>query len=453
MNITNKINRTMFREYDLRGIYGTDINIDVSYTIGRSFGSYLRNKGIKETVVGYDNRLSSPSVSDAVIQGITDSGVDVITPGLVTTPMYYFTKYLYKKDTGIMITASHNPKEYNGFKISFDSVGNAYGKMIQDFYEYTIKGEFETGKGNVTFVSVEESYIDFLLQKLNIDKNLKVVIDCGNGTGAVIAKKIFDKLGVTYYPLYCDSDGNFPNHHPDPSVDSNMKDLQKKVLELNYDVGLAFDGDADRIGVVDNKGNIIKPDIYMLLIARDLKDILNENKILFDVKCSKALIDGLEELNINPVMYRTGASYTNMMTKEGKFTFGGEYSGHVFFHDKWPGFDDGIYAGLRLLELLSKMNKPLNSLLEDINTYYSYEYNMPVEEDKKDEVMEKVKDYVDEKGYTYLSIDGVRVTFPYGWVLIRKSNTTPILTLRFEAITKEQLDELKEEFLKELEKF
>lgn len=453
MNITKEINRTMFREYDLRGIYKTDINEDVSYTIGRSFGSYLKEKNIQETVVGYDNRLSSPSIADAVIQGITDSGVDVITPGLVTTPMYYYTKYFYKKDTGIMITASHNPKEYNGFKISFDAIGNAYGQSIQDFYEYTIKGNFQTGKGNVTFVSIEEDYINFLLEKLTIDKSLKVVIDCGNGTGAIIAKQIFDRLGITYYPLYCESDGNFPNHHPDPSIDDNMRDLQQKVLELNYDVGLAFDGDADRIGVVDNQGNIIKPDIYMLLMARDLKNNLNENKLLFDVKCSKSLIDELEKLNITPVMYRTGASYTNRMVKEGNFTFGGEYSGHVFFRDKWPGFDDGIYAGLRLLELLSKEKKPFHQLLEGINPYYFYDYNMPVEEDKKEEVMEKVKQYVDEKGYNYLSIDGVRVTFLDGWVLIRKSNTTPILTIRFEAKTETRVEELKKEFLPKLESF
>lgn len=441
----------MFREYDLRGIYGNDINEDVSYTIGRSFGSYLRENHIDETIVGYDNRLSSPKTADAVIQGLLDSGVSVITPGLVTTPMFYYTKYFYKKDSGIMITASHNPKEYNGFKISFSISGNAYGKTIQDFYDYTIKGNFQSGKGNITFVSMQDTYVDFLLQNISISKDLKVVLDCGNGTASIIVKKVFDRLGITYYPLYCESDGNFPHHHPDPSLDENMQDLSKKVVELQYDVGLAFDGDADRLGVVDDKGSILKPDLYLLLMAQELKGKLNENKVLFDVKCSKTLIDGLRKLEIEPVMYRTGASYTNKMMQEGNFTFGGEYSGHLFFRDKWLGFDDGIYAGLRLLEVLSK-KRPLSHLLQNYPRYYTYDNNFPVLEEKKEEIVEKIKQYVLFKNYSYLSIDGVRVQFDDGWVLIRKSNTTPILTLRFEANTKERLEELKNEFLGQLDK-
>ena len=450
MKLTNKINKQIFREYDIRGIYETDLNIDVAYTIGKSFGSYVQEKYNEKTVVvGYDNRLSSPTLNEGIINGLLSTGVEVITLGLVTTPMYYYARILYNAPAGIMITASHNPKEFNGFKISFEKSGNAYGKYIQDFLNYTLNLNFINGKGNIIKKDIKEEYIKLLTTSVDLNLNKKrVVLDCGNGTGSIIIKDIFDKLNVEYYPLYCDSDGNFPNHHPDPSVPKNMIDLGKKVKELNYDFGIGIDGDADRVGIVDECGNFIAADLYMLIMYRYLNKSLNTRKALFDVKCSKALIDELNKLSIEPVMYRTGNSYTNMMMQKGNFDFGGEFSGHVFFRDKFPGFDDGIYGGLRLLEVLNHTDKKLSQLLDGINKYYSTEeMKFSVTDENKFKIVDEIIKYAKEKNYKFTDIDGIRVEFNDSWALVRCSNTGPNITARFEAKTKERLDELQNEFV------
>jgi phosphomannomutase/phosphoglucomutase len=449
MKIINNIDQTIFREYDLRGIYGKEITEDVAYTIGKSYGTYIKKENNKKAIIGYDNRESSPILSNALIKGITESGVDVINIGLVTTPMYYFARYHYQINTGIMITASHNPKEYNGFKMAFSEIGNAYGQLITDFRDFTNKCEFDSGQGNVEERDIRNDYIDLIKNSIDFgDKPIKAVVDCGNGTGSIIVKDVMDALNIEYYPLYCESDSNFPNHHPDPSVHKNMVDLGKKVIELGYNLGIGIDGDADRIGIVDEKGNIIGADLYMLIVYRNIASKMRNKKALFDVKCSKTLIDELDKLNIEKVMYRTGNSYMNMMMQEGDFDFGGEYAGHIYFRDKFPGFDDGIYAGLRLIEILSKTDRPLSSLLEGINTYYSTEeLKFKVTDESKFDIVEKVKQYCINKGYSFIDIDGVRVEFEDGWVLIRVSNTGPNLTSRFEANSKERLDELQTEFV------
>lgn len=447
MKLKQNINKNIFREYDLRGIYNEEINIDDAYTIGRSFGTYIKQFNETKTIVGYDNRNSSPELTNYLIKGIIDSGMNVINVGLVTTPMYYYAKKLYNINTGIMVTASHNPKEYNGFKISFSSIGNAYGKLITDFQDFTEKLNFDNGKGIYEEKNIKKDYINMLCSNIKLDKKIKVVVDCGNGTGSIIIKDILDNLNIEYYPLYCESDGNFPNHHPDPSVKENQKELARKVVELGYDFGFGVDGDADRVGIVDEKGNIISSDLYMIIMYRYLNKNLKTRKALFDVKCSRTLIDELLKLNIEPVMYRTGASYTNMMMQKGNFDFGGEYSGHLFFRDKFLGFDDGIYAGLRILEILSNNNKKLSELLENINTYYSTdELKVLVTEDNKFEIAEKIKQYCINKKYRFIDIDGVRIEFEDSWALIRASNTGPNLTIRFEAKTKERLNEIKKEF-------
>lgn len=453
MELKKDINKNIFREYDLRGIYPTEIDANDAYTIGRSFGTYIKQFNETETLIGHDNRHSSPELSEALIKGIRESGMNVIDLGLVTTPMYYAAKKIYKINTGIMVTASHNPKEYNGFKISFSKIGNAYGKLITDFRDFTSKLEFDEGNGSLEKRNIKELYLEQIKNSINLNKKIKVVVDCGNGTGSVIIKDVLDKLGIEYYPLYCDSDADFPNHHPDPSVHDNQIDLAKKVIELGYDFGFGVDGDADRVGIVDEKGNILTSDIYMIIMYRYLNKQLKNRKALFDVKCSRALIDELKKLDIEPVMYRTGASYTNMMMQEGNFDFGGEFSGHLFFRDKYPGFDDGIYAGLRILEILSNTDKKLSELYENINKYYSTEeLRASVTDENKFEIVDKIKEYCNEKNYKVIDIDGARIEFEDGWALVRASNTGPNLTVRFEATTQSRVEELQKEFQDLIEK-
>ncbi|MDD3392411.1 MAG: phosphomannomutase/phosphoglucomutase [Bacilli bacterium] len=443
-----KINTAIFREYDIRGIYGTDIDPEVAYTIGKGFGSYVSKMGYDKVIIGYDNRHSSPLIFDTLSKGILSTGVDVTSIGLVTTPMYYFARKHLGFTAGIMITASHNPKEYNGFKIAFSNIGNAYGKAIIDFRDFVIKGDFQSGNGIITKQDIKQDYLKLIKESTNIgSKKIKVVVDCGNGTGSIIVNDILKQLNIEYYLLYCDSDGDFPNHHPDPSVKSNMIDLKNKVLELNYDLGIGIDGDADRVGIVDEKGNILSADMHMLIIYRLLAPILKDKKALFDVKCSKSLIDELEKLGYHSTMYRTGNSYINMMMQKGDFVFGGEYSGHIYYRDKFPGYDDGIYNGIRLIEQLSHINKPLSSLLDGINKYYATdEIKFLTTDENKFKIVEEIKKYCLDKYYSFIDIDGVRAQFEDGWALVRASNTGPNLTARFEAKTKERLDEITEEF-------
>lgn len=448
MQITKNINKEIFREYDLRGIYEKDLNEDVAYTLGRSFGTYIKRYNSNTTIVGYDNRLSSPILHKALVQGLIDSGSNVIDLGLVTTPMYYYGRIKYNTPTGIMITASHNPKEYNGFKISFEKIGNAYGQTIQDFMNFTLENNFDEGQGIVENKNLREDYINELVNSIDLkSRKVRVVLDCGNGTGSIIIKEIFDRAGIEYYPIYCDSDGNFPNHHPDPSVPENMIDLGKKVVELGYDFGIGIDGDADRIGIVDENGKFVAADLYMLIMYRYLNNSLKTRKGLFDVKCSKTLIDELKNLKIEPVMYRTGNSYCNMKMQEGNFDFGGEFSGHVFFRDKFLGFDDGIYGGLRMCEVISSSDKNLSGWLENINHYFSTsEIKYKVTEDTKFKIVDEVKEYCQNNSYKYVDIDGVRVEFEDGWALVRASNTGPNLTVRFEAATEARLEDIGNEF-------
>ena len=347
-----------------------------------------------------------------------------------------------------MLTASHNPTEYNGFKMAYIPNINAHGKDIFDLRDLINKNEFSKGNGYVIERNIKEKYIKLIKNSLDIKKRLKVVVDCGNGTGSIIIKDILDKLNVEYYLLYCESDGNFPNHHPDPSLEENLIDLSKKVKELNYDFGIGIDGDGDRVGLVDNEGKFIKADTFMLIMYRYLCNNLKTKKALFDVKCSRSLLDELDKLGLEKIMNKTGNPYAAEMMFKGDFDFGGEYSGHLFFRDKYPGFDDGIYAGLRMLELLSNKDTKLSDELININKYYSTEeIKINTDDNKKFEIVEKVKEYTINKGYNTITIDGVRVEFEDSWCLVRVSNTTPTLTLRFEAKTNERLIEIKNEFV------
>lgn len=449
------IDTSIFKEYDIRGTYPNQINEDIAYTIGRGYGSYLIKKRNTSTcVVGRDNRISSLSLSNALIKGITESGCDCINYGQITTPMHYLTRHI-NNTYGIMVTASHNPKEDNGFKFSFDKLANARGEMIYEFRDYVLEGKFLEGNGKVIAKNIQNAYLDYMKRNIQMgDKKVKAVIDLGNGATTCIAKdihKLFPNLEVTYI---CDeNDGTFPNHHPDPAVEENMEMLKQKVVELKANVGIAYDGDGDRIGIVLENGKYISADQFMILIIKDLLPNLENKTVLYDVKCSKSLEDEIIRLGGSPYCYRTGTSYTEAKTKELNLAFGGEFSGHVFFNDRDYALGSGIYAGLRLMEILSKTDKTLSEMLDDTTKYYSTpEIKMATSNEKKFEIVAKMLDYVKEKGYQYNDIDGVRVTFKEGWALVRASNTGPNLTIRFEATTEEYLNDLKKEFMDVLER-
>lgn len=453
MKITKQINPYIFRGYDIRGVYPTDLTEDVSYTIGKSFGSYIQTLNKKKCVVGHDNRYSSDELTNALITGILDSGVDVVDLGLVTTPMYYYACIKLGIPSGVMVTASHNPKDDNGFKIAFDERGNARGQMIQDFLTYTLQQDFREGVGKKESYSIRKDYIDLMKSSLSFGNNRrKVVIDLGNGTTSVIAKELYEMFPMDLEVIFGDSNPMFPNHHPDPCVEKNLDALKKKVLQTHADVGIAFDGDGDRVGIIDECGNYVPTDKYMIIMIRDIISKVEKKTFLYDVKCSKALEDEIHRLGGKSICYRTGNSYTKAKVLEEHLPFGGELSGHVYFNDKWPGFDSGLYAGLRLVEILSHTEKKVSELLQGINNYYSTEELKFVSKDEtKMQIVEKIKSYCIEKGYSIITIDGVRVTFDDGWALVRASNTGPNITARFEATTKERLEELQKEFISLIE--
>ena len=448
MEITKKINSAIFREYDVRGIYGEDLNEDVAYTVGKAFGSYVLRFGQDKVIIGHDNRQSHEVIYPALMKGILDSGVDVISLGLVTTPMHNFAKIYYDVDAGIMVTASHNPKEYNGFKMSVQKEDSLFGNDLQDFKKFLDEYEYTSGEGKVTEVNVFSAYLDNLKKSLNFGKRrVKAAIDCGNGTGSVFIKDILKEFNIECEFLYCESDSNFPNHIPDPAVKDNLKDLGDKVKELGYDLGVAVDGDTDRCGLVLEDGTFVSADLIMAIFYRDLTPSMDVKKGVFDVKCSLSLIDEIEKLGLEPCMNRTGSVYCRRYVNENNLDFGGEYSGHLFFRDRYLGFDDGVYGILRIIELLSKTDKKISELFNGLNHYYSTEeIKVRVTDDNKFDIVSGVVDYAKGKNYKFSLVDGIRVMFDNGWALVRASNTGPDLTVRFEAKTEDRLHEIQNEF-------
>ena len=451
-----KLIKEIFREYDIRGIYNEEIDDETAYYIGRAYGTKLHEFNKTKTVLAYDNRLSSPSLAKSLIKGLIDSGIEVLNLGLATTPMCYFAANYLKTDASMMITASHNPKEYNGFKFSYNGIHNAYGASVREIYEIIESGKFRSGVGSVTDVDITDAYIHLILDKLTLGKRkIKVVYDPGNGTTSIIADKIFAKMpNVEAIPICNVSDGNFPFHHPDPCIYANLQMLKDKVLEVQADFGVGYDGDGDRVGFVDELGNMIETDKYMIIMWRYLYDKVDNKKGLFDVKCTKALEDELIKLGISPFEYRTGNSYTRAESARGNYPLGGELSGHVYFRDKFPGYDDGIYAGMRMIELLSHTDKKVSELLNGINKYYSTEeIKVKVEDTKKFKTIDKMIEYAKEKGYNTITIDGCKAKFNDGFALVRASNTGPNITMRFEATTEVRLKELENEFTNKLNEY
>ena len=442
------LDKNIFRGYDIRGVYPTSIDEDTAYTFGLGFGSHIQRLGFHKCVVGHDNRLSSPALYQAMIAGLLETGVSVISLGLCTTPMYYYACIKLGIPSGAMVTASHNPKDDNGIKFAFDESGNCKGQEIQDFLQELLEGQFLTGKGSIEEYDIKPDYVNLFRQNLHFGlRHLKVVLDPGNGTTADFCREIYSQFPMDLIIINEESDGHFPNHHPDPCVEANLEQLKKKVIEVGADVGIAFDGDGDRLGIVTHRGQYIPTDIYMIIIIRDIIDKVSNKKFLYDVKCSKSLSDEIEALGAEGICYRTGNSYTKAKVREDNLPFGGELSGHVYFRDRWPGFDSGMYAGLRLLEIMSYTDKDINQLLNGVHDYYSTEeIKFPSTDDKKFQVVDKVIEYVRTKGYSYNDIDGCRVNFSDGWALVRASNTGPNITARFEAKTEERLQELQKEF-------
>lgn len=447
MDIVKPI-KEIFKAYDIRGKFPDEINRDVAYTIGKAYGTKLLSIGKNKCIVGYDNRESSIELSLSLSLGILSTGVDVINLGLVTTPMAIYSKEVLKIPSYVMVTASHNPKDDNGFKFSFDESGNVKGDDIDKFYNLVISGNFKEGMGKFSRYNVEKDYLELFRRGINLgDKKLKVVIDLANGTTSCIARELFEQFDIDLTIINEESDSSFPNHHPDPCVAANQKQLQDKVLELHADLGIGFDGDGDRCGIVDNLGHIIPTDIYMAIMCKDI--ILNneDKRILYDVKCSNALKDEIVKWGGVPICYRTGASYTMAKVIDDNILFGGEYSGHVFFNDRIPVIGSGIYAGLRMVEVLSKTDKKLSDLVDSISKYYSTEeIKIYSPNDIKDRVIEDIKKYCINMRFNIDLTDGVKIIRPDSWALIRVSNTGPNITVRFEADTEDKLFLIKREF-------
>ncbi len=448
MKIKKNINKNIFRGYDIRGIYPTELDVDTAYTVGLGFGSYIKSIGKTTCVVGHDNRLSSNDLYTALMKGITETGIDIISLGLCTTPMYYYACLKLKVYSGVMVTASHNPKDDNGFKFAFDESGNCKGQEIQDFLAYILKKEFSSGEGTIKDYDITDEYLTLFRENLHFgSRRVKVVLDPGNGTTSIIMKKLYSMFPIDIVCINDVSDGSFPNHHPDPCVEKNLEQLKKKVLEENADIGLSFDGDGDRMGMVSNTAKFIPTDKYMIIVVRDIINKVSKKEFLCDVKCSKSFSDEVEKLGGKCITYRTGNSYTKAAVRDNDLPFGGELSGHVYFRDRWLGFDSGLYAGLRMLEILSHTDKNVEELLSGINEYYSTEeLKFASNDDVKFEIVSKVGEYAKEKGYKFLDIDGIKVLFDDGWALVRASNTGPNLTARFEASSEERLESIQKEF-------
>lgn len=447
------IHKGIFRKYDIRGVYGREVTESFAELLGKTFGSFLIKNGESEIIVGMDNRKSSPSIKKSLVNGLISTGVNVIDIGIVVTPIFYYATYLYKIKGGIMVTASHNPAKYNGFKIQFGE-GTVYDDELLKLREKMIKGDFIKGQrhGYVIERFPIEEYIKNIEEKIKLGpKKLKVVVDCGNGTASLFAPEILKKLGCNVIPIYCTSDSDFPNHFPDPTVEDNLKDLIKKVRIEKADLGIAYDGDGDRIGVVDEKGKIIWGDMLMILFWREILPKYPNINVIVEVKCSNALVEEIKKLGGKPFFYKTGHSLIKAKMQEINAPFTGEMSGHMFFKDEYYGFDDALYASARLLRILSNTYKSLGELFYDVPKYFSTpEIRIPCKDEEKFERVNKARKYFEKRNMDIIVIDGVRVNFQNGWGLIRASNTGEQLILRCESKNKDELKLIKRELEKAL---
>ncbi len=441
------VSQSIFKAYDIRGIVDQDLTPETVKLIGLAIGSESIAKGERDVVVGRDGRLSGPVLMESLKSGLKASGCHVVDIGMVPTPLVYYATFTKAATSGVMITGSHNPPEYNGFKIMIAGE-TLSGERIQELYQRINTNDFSAGHGTSTQVDIEQDYIDHINSDIKLDNPLNVVIDAGNGVAGNIAPKLYEQLGANVTKLFCMVDGNFPNHHPDPSKPKNLINIIQEVKDTGADMGFAFDGDGDRLGLIDNKGNVIWADRQMILYSRDILKRNPGGKIVFDVKCSSLLPKDITENGGEPIMSRTGHSFIKAKLKETGALLGGEMSGHIFFKERWYGFDDALYTGARLLEILSKTNKTcaevFAQLPDSINTP---EINIHFDEQGQQfKAMDKLAKNVSFDNAEITTIDGVRVDYPNGWGLVRPSNTTPCLVLRFEADTQKTLEEIQEKF-------
>jgi phosphomannomutase/phosphoglucomutase len=437
----------IFKAYDIRGIVDRTLTEEAARLVGRALGTIGKRKGVSRFVIGRDGRLSGPKLASALARGLNEAGVDVVDIGVVATPMVYFATHHFKTGSGVMVTGSHNPPEYNGLKMMIAGETLA-AEAIQDVRRLIEKGEYASGAGRLEVADIRQAYLDRITSDVKLARPLTIAVDCGNGSPGAVAPELYRRLGCKVIELYCDVDGNFPNHHPDPSKPENLEDLIEKLATSDAELGLAFDGDGDRLGVVTKAGRIIYPDRQLMLFAADVLERNPGAEIIFDVKCTRQLFPWIREHGGKPLLWKTGHSLIKAKLRETGAPLAGEMSGHVFFKDRWYGFDDGLYAGARLLELVSReanASKLLEALPDSISTP---ELNVALErEGENHKLIAELQKTAKFAGATDVNtIDGLRVEYPDGFGLMRASNTTPVLVLRFEADTKEALERIRGDF-------
>ncbi|MDP6935980.1 MAG: phosphomannomutase/phosphoglucomutase [Candidatus Marinimicrobia bacterium] len=446
------MNPYIFRKYDIRGIVEEDFTPEVVTNLGRAFGTYITRAGGKTVAVSGDIRLTTPRLMENLMDGLMAVGIKVLNMGIAPTPANYFSMFHLDADGAVQITGSHNPPEFNGFKISYKQRA-FYGDQIQGLKELIDEEDFDYAQGSVEKIEILPAYMEMLQSKITLKKNLKAVMDCGNAAACLVAPQIFKIMGIETRELFSNIDGTFPNHHPDPTEDHNLVDLIREIQEGDYDFGVAYDGDADRVVAVDEKGGIIRSDVLMALFLPEI--IKNDgDAIVFDVKCSQALEDMIHKYGGTPVMWKTGHSLIKDKMKEMNVAFAGEMSGHIFFADNFYGFDDAVYVSLRLAQLLSNTERTLSEMTAEIPKYYSTpELRLDCSDDEeKFNIAREAEAYFTEH-YDCITVDGVRVKFEDGWGLVRASNTQPVIVCRFEAKTRERMKEIQELIMGKLQEF
>jgi len=450
--MTHSFHPTVLREYDIRGVIGKTLNAADYGAVGAAFGTIVKRKGGRQVVVGYDGRLSSVELEAALVQGLASTGIEVVRVGLGPTPMLYFAQKHLDADAGVMVTGSHNPPDYNGIKMVLRS-GPVYGDQILEIGRLATAGDLETGDGRVSDLDLRDLYVERLLRDYDGTRDLTVVWDNGNGAAGEVLRRLTAKLPGKHILLFDDIDGRFPNHHPDPTIPDNLVALQAKVAEARADLGIAFDGDGDRLGIVTPAGEVIFPDRTLMLFARD---VLSRNKgatIIYDVKCTGKLAPVIEKAGGVPLMWRTGHSLIKGKMRETGAALAGEMSGHFFFKERWYGFDDGLYAGARLLEILSgdAQQRAPQAIFEELpNSVSTPELKIELAEGEHYKFIERFQKEAKFEGARINTIDGVRADWPDGWGLVRASNTTPVLVLRFDAESMEALKRVQNLFRAQL---
>ncbi len=444
--------RHIFREYDIRGVVDDDLTEETVHLIGKGFGTYIRRRGGSKVSLGGDVRHSTERFMDRVSEGLFSVGVDVIRLGTVPTPAFYFSLYELPVDGGVMITGSHNPPDMNGLKLN-SGKDSMYGAEIQEVREIIERGDFERGDGKASSEEILDAYTDAIRGRIHLERPLKVVVDAGNGCAGLVACELLSSLGCEIVPLYCEPDGDFPNHHPDPTVLEYITDLIATVKSEGADVGIGYDGDADRVGTVDEKGEMIFADKVLALLAREIL-ALGPKEVIFDVKCSQALVEDIEAHGGTPTMWKTGHSLLKKKIQETGAPIGGEMSGHMVLADDYYPFDDAIYASCRILQMISRTDVPLSEMVATIPKYYSTpEIRGEIADDETNFAMvEKAVEYF-KANYDVIDVDGVRILFGDGWGLVRASNTQPVIVMRFEARTEDRLNEIQRIVTDKLKEF